>query len=60
MLKGSKNCYKCVLCGNGRPTKIDWPNAKELKEMVEDTSYVEVGRMLGVSDNAVRKRIKNH
>ena len=39
-------------------TVIDWPDHLTLKEMVEKTSYSEVGRRLGVSDNAVKKRLK--
>jgi|688.fasta_scaffold167448_1 hypothetical protein len=41
-----------------RESKIDWPSVEELKNMVNNSSYVEVGKKLGVSDNAVRKRIK--
>lgn len=35
--------------------KIEWPPLKELSIMLEQSSMVEVGRRLGVSDNAVRK-----
>jgi len=41
-------------------TKVMYPPTSELLKMVEETSYTEVGRRLGVSDNAVRKRIRNH
>jgi hypothetical protein len=37
-----------------------WPETAELVKMVENTNYSAVGRALGVSDVAVRKRIKNH
>ncbi len=40
-----------------RKTKIIWPSIDLLIEMVESLGYVEVGKTLGVSDNAVRKRI---
>jgi hypothetical protein len=40
--------------------KIDWPDNQTLRQMVEDSNYSAVGRKLGVSDNAVRKRLKNH
>jgi hypothetical protein len=38
--------------------KTIWPEIDKLLNMVENSSYVQVGRQLGVSDNAVRKRIK--
>lgn len=52
----------CKSCENKKRTssKIEWPPIIELVKMVKDTSYSEVGRRLGVSDNAVRKRIKKH
>lgn len=45
-----------------RKTKIQWPEKAVLQKMVDESSYVAVGRLLGVSDNAVRKRLmaKNH
>jgi 5-methylcytosine-specific restriction endonuclease McrA len=58
----------CLACANrkagrerlGKYTKIDWPSVKELKEMVKKEPYTTVAKRLGVSDNAIRKRIKNH
>jgi hypothetical protein len=47
-------------CSQKSQQKIKWPSVSVLKKLVEQTSYVEVGRRLGVSDNAVRKRIRNH
>lgn len=37
---------------------IDWPDVGDLVEMVGGLGYVGAGRALGVSDNAVRKRIR--
>lgn len=39
-------------------TKADWPDDNELVEMVRKSSLSAVGRSLGVSDNAVKKRLK--
>ena len=47
----------CVRCGP-RPTKITWPGERELRHMVSEHGYRETGRLLGVSDNAVRKHLK--
>ncbi len=54
---------KCRICIKSdlpmhRKTKIEWPPIDKLIEMVKETSYVSVGKKLGVSDNAVRKHIQ--
>jgi hypothetical protein len=41
-----------------RATKINWPDNETLIKLAESCGYVEAGRRLGVSDNAIRKRIK--
>ena len=43
-----------------RKTKIQWPGSAQLKKMVDEFGYVKVGNRLGVSDNAVRKRLKKY
>lgn len=57
-----KKAIRCKSCSGFAlvPTKIEWPSLEELNKMVGETSYLAVGRKLGVSDNAVRKRIKRH
>jgi hypothetical protein len=42
-----------------RPEKITWPDDDALAAMVRATSLLATGRTLGVSDNAVRKRLRN-
>lgn len=57
----SRNASKCGKCASkGRPTKIEWPPLEDLRRMVEETSYVAAGRVLGVSDNAIRKHLRKH
>lgn len=53
---------KCKSCyGKEREkTKIEWPPTQDLYNMVKESSYREVAAKLGVSDNAVRKRILRH
>jgi len=41
-----------------KKTKINWPTVDELNEMLKTSSYLSVGRKLGVSDNSIRKHIK--
>lgn len=56
----SKGRYRCRSCAQKElmVCKIKWPPVPELQEEVKATSYSAVGRRLGVSDNAVRKRIQ--
>lgn len=65
----SRRAVRCRKCNNigrprqtkiTRPTKINWPPTETLRQMVVAKSFLAVGRELGVSDNAIRKRIKNH
>ena len=49
---------RCLSCAAKKKTKIDWPLPGELVQMVKESSYLAVGKRLGVSDNAVRKHIK--
>lgn len=43
-----------------RPTKIAWPLTRDLVAEVNATSFLATARRLGVSDNAIRKRIITH
>jgi len=69
IVRSSKRCVFCSnknLIGKARRytksnpslSKIQWPPIEELNRMIKETSYCAVGRLLGVSDNAVRKHIK--
>ena len=40
------------------PKRIAWPSDEKLLEMVASLPMTQVGKQLGVSDNAVRKRLK--
>lgn len=69
------DCLTCIDCGNkastlrckscdgkskiGKNTRIEWPGLDALIKMINETNYLATGRALGVSDNAVRKRIKS-
>ena len=56
----STRCRYCAGKTIEQPYKIRWPGTKELIQMVDELGFKATGRALGVSDNAVRKRIKNH
>ena len=41
-----------------RSRKVKWPNKEDLFELIQNKSFCEIGRMYGVTDNAVRKWCK--
>lgn len=69
----SKEVMKCVVCGKDAKWGIhcsnkckgfsqrkvkNRPSKEELLLLLEDSSFLAVGRMFGVSDNAIRKWLK--
>lgn len=60
--RSARRCQRCDQPDKVRRlvhrTKIDWPKDEDLRAMVDRSSYVAVGRTLGVSDVAVRKRLR--
>ena len=50
----SKTCNKCM----DRKHKINWPEDDVLLLMVNEMGFRNTGSVLGVSDNAIRKRFK--
>lgn len=59
-LRSTDDSERCPACQHRKQERISWPPTEELLKLLESNSYLAVGRMLGVSDNSVRKRIKNH
>lgn len=61
-----KTSERCIDCSNkitgdlirDKRTKISWPSDEELLKMVEERPFTTVAKELGVSDNAIRKRLK--
>ena len=54
--RGASTCRKHT--SYARLTKTDWPSEEKLIEMIKSSSFLAVGAELGVSDNAVRKRLR--
>lgn len=54
----SNNCKSCA--ARLSPTKIEWPPVEELRDRLTRTSFEGLARDLGVSSNAVRKRLKTY
>lgn len=57
--KYSERCSSCRRAV-GQPTKIEWPDTHDLVALVSEVGYSAAGRALGVSDNAIRKRLSRH
>lgn len=49
----------CVKCGHQKQEKINWPSNEELLARLESSNYTRLAKELGVSDNAIRNRLKS-
>jgi len=49
-----------VKCSQQSRETITWPDIQELQKLVLENGYSATGRMFGVSDNAVRKRLNRY
>lgn len=59
--KKSLRCSKCEgkrRVGNATYQKIAWPDPGELQRLLSGSNFSAVGRLLGVTDNAVRKHLR--
>lgn len=69
------NCEKCgeefnysenqkrfctIKCANEFSRKVERPNKDDLEKLIKEKSFVELGRIYGVSDNAVKKWCKSY
>jgi hypothetical protein len=52
--------YCSPQCANFSNRKTTHPTKKELKLLIENTSWLQIGKKFGVSDNAVRKWAKQY
>jgi hypothetical protein len=53
-------CSSCAIKFFPRKNKIEWPPTSEITKLVNEIGFRALGKRLGVSDNAIRKRIRNH
>lgn len=57
----AKRCQKCCAKHNAKAQyKIDWPSQDILAQMVKDLGFSGASKKLGVSDNSVRKHLRNY
>lgn len=54
----NKKILFCEKCSKFRQRKTKYPPINELIQMVKVSSYVAVGKKLGVTDNAIRKHLR--
>ncbi len=52
--------YCSRYCSNENKMTVDRPSKEKLEELLRDNSFVAVGKMFGVSDNAIRKWAKKY
>lgn len=50
---------RCTGCYKLSQLKTNYPSPEVLIEMIKELGYVQVGKSLGVSDNAIRKHLKS-
>ena len=51
----TQNATHCVFCNGKTRQKIDWPSVEILREEVWKYSRLEFAKILGISDNALKK-----
>ncbi len=62
LYKRSEKCFKCSSSDNSIKNRkvLNRPSLEELQKKLENNSYVDVGKVFDVSDNTIRKWIKNY
>ena len=55
-----KNTFCSVKCSRSNRYGVDWPSDVELLGYVKAEGFCATGRRFGVSDNAIRKRLKRN
>ncbi len=60
--KYGERCSSCAAKNSvlRKVAKENLPNREELKELIRNNSFLEIGRMFSVSDNAIRNWCKNY
>lgn len=56
----SEGAKCCKICRASKSVKIDWPTDEELLQMLSKSNYYALSKVLGCSDNAIRKRLRRN
>lgn len=59
-LKTNSKTGLCINCYSKTQRKVERPTKDKLQKEIETSSYTAVGKKYGVSDNAIRKWLKNY
>lgn len=51
----SSDAIRCIPCNNKLRRVVERPDREELKKLIREESFVELGRIYNVTDNAIRK-----
>lgn len=51
----SSDALRCPECASKAQRVVDRPNREELKKLIREKPFTQIGTMFGVSDNAIRK-----
>ncbi len=55
IISKSTKSHLCRKCYNITLRETEWPNRELLKHLIRTKSFLEIGRMFNVTDNAIRK-----
>ena len=55
----SEKGNRCPECAAKASRKVDRPEREELLQLIQTKSFCEIGRIYGVTDNAIRKWCKS-
>ena len=50
----------CVKCSNIKRRKVERPTRNELKNLIRNSTFVDIGKTFGVSDNTIKKWCKTY
>lgn len=56
----SSQGHKCLECSSKSQRKVERPERNELLQLIQTRSFCEIGRMYGVTDNAIRRWCKDY
>lgn len=56
----TKGATRCVKCSHKLTYKCEHPTREILKELIRTKSFVEIGKIYGVSDNSIKKWCKKY
>lgn len=58
--KTQSKVYCSQKCFKKASEKIQWPPVSVLIKLIKNSNFTQVAKLLGVSDNAIRHRLKTH